>query len=343
MAFLTGSGSRSAELRKLLSDRWGLIFVIFGTVLHVAISAVHDESAHGFGRGFGKWAAEIATAILVAGCLILTTERISKDEILKSVQDTLNDAIGSMKTVITLATFRGQEQANKLLSQISMDIFAEYVPGLGRTRLETTLDDQNWAIRSNAMIFAAAGKQLQHDQVEIRVTHTGPVGFWDNPDEAMPSLIEQRKFLQTVKGARIIRIFIGSIPIPNALDPETLDVSFDETDFEVKYDALKSASGGSNLGNLRGLCRYYRAMKLMAQYGIQTYYVQDTSHFSDFCWAPAASVASIWEPGIYRPAARIKLTSDENVLKRISDDWDRARSLTNVPGKFLVGPKPIEL
>lgn len=145
------------------------------------------------------------------------------------------------------------------------------------------MDDIKWPLESNR-IFYQLLNDLNCQNHEIRITHTGSIDTWLNFERAAKTL-EQQNQLVREKGMTIKRLFVG------------------RDEYNKDSD-------------------YYRVMQNMDRYGIVCGYVRrDSPHnIIDMTWIPDMNLLSVWKPGVGGGVDSIEVTSDD-VRTDLGTEW----------------------
>jgi hypothetical protein len=289
---------------KLVLENWALRFLTIGLV-----------SLAFFSAGAGKWMAnyvttnagtqenvnhffgEIGFAFTIAAFLILTTERSAKRELQSQFSQYMEKICEDFRT--SLVRFSRVEAIFSFLYKIDSatntteirtlaeDIFDEYTTDLFKVEAGGfSIADRNWAMEAGKKFYATLQEsQVSIANLEVRVTHSGSIKIWENEEDGSDSIMQQRAFMER-KNATIKRIFIGTaFPPPK---------------------------------------EYEHVMKMMSQYGIQTYYVQreHPERVPDMTWVPALKLRMTWNMRRGGNVAEINISADTHDRENLEVTWE---------------------
>jgi hypothetical protein len=306
-----------SALRKAL-ETWTLRFLVIGITLilieNVGIAGIILQSFADPGLT-NHFVFEIGIAFTVAAILILSSERVLKTEMEEtferylgeikqaSVSD-MDDIRNEYRSILrTLSNLHGfsyflsdlKENVNSSteMCTLASEILGDYTNGLKAIRDGFIIEERDWWLEVMKRFYTLLQQERYYGlDLEIRVTHPGPVGFWKRWEEVQDVLMAQRDAVEQNK-ITIRRVFVGQDQISPNLD--------DGTD-------------------------HAEVITKMYEYKILRYYVQrqDPGMVRDITWVPALRFFIEWSR--QGSVEKICIRSDANDRQELGAMW---RTLMN--------------
>jgi hypothetical protein len=340
--------STGRYLRKIL-EIWALRFFIIGIILiiientHIAGSLLNQIFSFDATQT-DHFIFEIGIAFTVAAFLIFTSERQLKTEMeetftkyletirtdwnsdLTNWREDLEKLSGSLEreSIITfrafshvhrLSHFLGDvhERTNKFpeIYAVAKQILAAYAPGLEAKEDGFLIEDRNWTMDMMRRFYSVLQDSRWPDaNLEIRVTHPGLIGIWQNLDEVRDTLGAQRDLVIN-KNICIHRIFVGTTSIVDASDDKS---------------------------------EYAKVMANMSDYKILGYYVQrdNPRAVKDVTWIPALGIFTEWFARDGGNIGVVNLKFDANDRANLERMWQGLKDDIN-SGRGFVAKRNAEI
>ena len=296
-------------------EMWAWRFLVIGIVLIL----VHNAEVAGRLVGeliniraeqVNSFIFEIGIAFTVAACLILTSERQLKTEMedtftsyltnlkdewrthRRELYDDHRNALRSIENVHRLSLVLPEVHDRTLdkpeIAELLRELFPDYAKGLKSVRDGFSVDDRNWTMVVMTRFYRLLQKSTFQKHIdEIRVTHPGPAGIWEDLEEGREALTAQRD-LALAKGVHIHRIFVGE---------------------EQAQQLSKSDS------------KYHNVMSIMPAFNILLYYVKRPKTVRDITWIPSLGIFMEWFLREGGQVARISVRSDVNERADLEAMW----------------------